>query len=384
MIDVVIVGGGFSGTLAAVLLARAGYRVALVDRHPVYPDDFRAEHLDQVQTEALNRMQLLDRIVSDAPCVRYVVAASHGRVVGLWPTINYGLRYDSMVNAARTLLPPCAELMIGRVADLETGPVHQRITLADGRVLTARLLVLATGLGYALCSKLGISRRVLHERHSLTFGFDMQPIAGDRFPFPFLVYQGERVLNQIDYLAAFEIGATMRANLFTYRDYRDPWTQTMLREPDRVLNEVLPGLAKVMGAFRVSGPVQARAMDLYASDGFRRPGVVLIGDAFQTACPAAGKGLTRALTDVERLCTVHIPQWLMTPDMAVEKINAFYDDPVKQVCDAQATHTAHYRRALTTGTELRWILHRRRLQMQWFVHGLVHHVSTQLKGGQPA
>jgi 2-polyprenyl-6-methoxyphenol hydroxylase-like FAD-dependent oxidoreductase len=121
-------------------------------------------------------------------------------------------------------------------------------------------------------------------------------------------------------------------------------------------------------------------MDLYASDGFRRPGVVLIGDAFQTACPAAGKGLTRALTDVERLCTVHIPQWLMTPDMAVEKINAFYDDPVKQACDAQATHTAHYRRALTTGTELRWVLHRRRLQMQWFVHGLVHHVSMQLKG----
>jgi hypothetical protein len=66
--------------------------------------------------------------------------------------------------------------------------------------------------------------------------------------------------------------------------------------------------------------------------------------------------------------------------MAVEKINAFYDDPVKQACDAQATHTAHYRRALTTGTELRWILHRRRLQMQWFVHGLVHHVSMQLKG----
>jgi 2-polyprenyl-6-methoxyphenol hydroxylase-like FAD-dependent oxidoreductase len=255
MIDVVIVGGGFSGTLAAVLLARAGYRVALVDRHPVYPDDFRAGHLDQVQTEALNRMQLLDRIVSDAPCVRYVVAASHGRVAGLWPTINYGIRYDSMVNAARTLLPPCAELVIGRVADLETGPVHQRITLADGRVLTARLLVLATGLGYALCSKLGIGRRVLHERHSLTFGFDMQPIAGDRFPFPFLVYQGERVLNQIDYLAAFEIGATMRANLFTYRDYRDPWTQAMLREPDRVLNEVLPGLAKVIGAFRVCGPV---------------------------------------------------------------------------------------------------------------------------------
>ncbi len=107
--------------------------------------------------------------------------------------------------------------------------------------------------------------------------------------------------------------------------------------------------------------------------------MVLIGDAFQTACPSAGKGITRALTDVERLCTVHIPQWLMTPDMAVEKINAFYDDPVKRASDAEAMHTAHYRRAVTTGTELRWILHRRRLQMQWFVHRLVHRIPTQLK-----
>jgi 2-polyprenyl-6-methoxyphenol hydroxylase-like FAD-dependent oxidoreductase len=60
MLAVVIIGGGFSGTIAAVMLARAGYRIALVDQHPRYPEDFRAEHLDQVQAEALGRMQLLD------------------------------------------------------------------------------------------------------------------------------------------------------------------------------------------------------------------------------------------------------------------------------------------------------------------------------------
>lgn len=370
MLDVIIVGGGFSGTVAAVMLGRSGHRVALVDRHAVYPPDFRAEHLDQAQADALRRMGLLDDITAGVPLVQHVASARGGRLQGIWPTTNYGMRYDSMVNAARGLLPLNVDLVVGRVADLQAGPAQQRVVLADGRVLTARLLVVATGLGYALCGKLGIARRVLHQGHSLTFGFDLEPKAGGRFPFPFLVYQGERFSDRIDYLAAFEIGATMRANLFTYRDYRDPWTKALQRDPDMAVGEAMPGLAAVLGPFKVGPSVQARAMDLYASEGFRTSGVVLVGDAFQTACPAAGKGITRALVDVERLCGVHVPKWLATPGMPMEKVAEFYDDPVKQASDDQATHTAHYRRALATETGLGWKIHRRRLQVQGFVRGI--------------
>lgn len=382
MLDVVIVGGGFSGTIAAILLARAGYRIGLVDRHAVYPPDFRAEHLDEVQANALRRMQLLEEIVAGAPCIQRVASAGRGRLHGIWPTINYGLHYQSMVNAARALLPPSVELVIGRVADLELGPLHQQVVLADGRRAIGRLLVVATGLGHALCGKLGIGRRVVQEGHSLTFGFDLKPEAG-QFPFPFLVYQGEHFSERVDYLAAFKIGDTMRGNLFTYRDYRDPWTEAMRREPDKALARAMPGLAKVLGPFRVEGAVQARPMDLYHSEGFRKAGVVLIGDAFQTACPAAGKGIIRALTDVEQLCMVHVPRWLATPGMSAEKISAFYDDPVKQACDAQATHAAHYRRALTIETGLGWSVHRWRLQLQGFVRARARRGSMLLQG-QPA
>ena len=42
-VDVAIVGGGLSGSLAAVVLGRAGYRVALIDRYEVFPAQFRVD-----------------------------------------------------------------------------------------------------------------------------------------------------------------------------------------------------------------------------------------------------------------------------------------------------------------------------------------------------
>ena len=83
-------------------------------------------------------------------------------------------------------------------------------------------------------------------------------------------------------------------------------------------------------------------------EGHRRDGVVLIGDASQTTCPAAGNGVTRVLTDVTQLCTVHVPGWLATPGMAADKINAFYDDPIKRACDEHCLWTAEYARSFAT------------------------------------
>ena len=76
-----------------------------------------------------------------------------------------------------------------------------------------------------------------------------------------------------------------------------------------------PGLRKLMGDFTVPSFVQIRPVDLYVTQGYRQNGVVLVGDAFSTSCPAAGTGARKVLVDVERLCNVHIPHWLATPGM---------------------------------------------------------------------
>ena len=146
----------------------------------------------------------------------------------------------------------------------------------------------------------------------------------------------------------------MRANLFGYRHLHDPWLKQLRDAPRETLYAMWPGLRPLMGDFTVPEFVKIRPVDLYVTQGYRQPGVVLVGDAFATSCPAAGTGARKVLVDVERLCNVHIPRWLETPGMGEEKIAAFYDDPVKQASDAYSTEKAYGLRSFSIDPSLAW------------------------------
>jgi hypothetical protein len=81
---------------------------------------------------------------------------------------------------------------------------------------------------------------------------------------------------------------------------------------------------------------------------------VLVGDAFATSCPAAGTGFNKLLTDVERLCHVHIPKWLASPGTGTGKIAEYYADPVKTACDAWSMDRAFRGRANAVESGLSW------------------------------
>ena len=116
----------------------------------------------------------------------------------------------------------------------------------------------------------------------------------------------------------------------------------------------MPGLRKLTGDFDVTGDIHIRPVDLTAVKGHRQPGVVLVGDAFATSCPAAGTGVNKVFTDIERLCNVHVPRWFATPGMDAAKIAAFYDDPVKQACDADSAARAFYVRSISIDAGILW------------------------------
>jgi 2-polyprenyl-6-methoxyphenol hydroxylase-like FAD-dependent oxidoreductase len=117
---------------------------------------------------------------------------------------------------------------------------------------------------------------------------------------------------------------------------------------------LMPRLKRMMDDFKVSGPIKIRPADLCTNSGYLQPGIVLIGDAFSTSCPAAGTGTTKVFTDVGRLCNVYIPQWLTTEGMNAQKIAQFYDDPEKQACEAQSRAKAYHLRSLSIDNGLSW------------------------------
>ena len=155
-------------------------------------------------------------------------------------------------------------------------------------------------------------------------------------------------------LTLFSIRQRMRANLFTYRAPGDVWLRELRVAPVKTVSAALPRLTQITGEFTVSGEVKIRPADLTISAGYRRAGLVLVGDAFASTCPVTGTGTDKVFTDVERLCNIHIPTWLVSEGMGEDKIAAFYDDPVKKACDAWAMENAFSFRSVSMDERLYW------------------------------
>ena len=356
--DVVIVGGGLAGSLTAAMLGRAGIDAILIDLHAVYPVDFRCEKLDGPQMQTLRLTGLAEAVLRASTHDRESWVARFGRVVEKRPGDQQGILYDTLVNTVRSQIPERTEFIKGKVTDISTGPDRQTVELSDGTEISARLVVLATGLNVGLRHKLGLERQVISAGHSISIGFDAEPLDRPAFAFPALTYFAERPTDRMAYITLFPIGTTMRANLFGYRDLKDPWLKQFRDAPQKTLYAMWPGLRRLMGEFKVTDFVKIRPVDLVITKGQLQDGVVLVGDAFATSCPAAGTGARKVLVDVERLCNVHIPRWLTTPGMSKAKMAVFYDDPVKRACDAYSAAKAYELRSFCIDATLPWAVRR--------------------------
>jgi 2-polyprenyl-6-methoxyphenol hydroxylase-like FAD-dependent oxidoreductase len=353
--DIAIVGGGLAGSTAAAMLGRAGVPAILIDPHEVARPDFRVEKLSgHQQVERFRKTGLAETVLRSATHDGENWIARFGVLLDRRPSQQFGIMYDALVNAIRAEIAAGAELIHAKAAAIRTSAERQTLTLSNGIEISARLVVLANGLNVGLRHTLGIDRRIVSACHSISLGFDLVPVGRPAFDFPALTYFSERPGDRIPYLTLFPIGNTMRANLFVYREPDDPWLRQMREAPEQTLNASLPRLHKLTGQFNVSGEIRIRPADLYVSIGYRQPGVVLVGDAFATSCPVTGTGTDKVFTDVSQLCNVHIPSWLSSDGMSEDKIAAFYDDPVKQECDAWSAAKAWSFRSVTLDEGMYW------------------------------
>jgi 2-polyprenyl-6-methoxyphenol hydroxylase-like FAD-dependent oxidoreductase len=353
-VDVAIVGGGLAGSLAAAMLGRAGIEALLIDPRVAYPDDFRCEKLDGPQVAILRRTGLADTVLPAATLDGETWVARFGRLVDKRPGDQYGIRYEALVNTVRAAIPQTVPVLVAKASAITPDTDRQNVALSSGETITARLVVLATGLNIGLRHSLGLGREIISAGHSTTVGFDVKPLEGRSFPFRSLTYYSDHIAARTALLTLFPIGDAMRANLFTYRDMDDPWLQEFRADPAKTLFALMRGLRALTGNFEVEGRIRIRPIDLCVTRGHLRGGIVLVGDAFATSCPAAGTGARRALMDVERLCNMHIPQWLTTRGMAADKIAAFYNDPLKMACDEHSLAKAYDLRSFSLDGGLYW------------------------------
>jgi 2-polyprenyl-6-methoxyphenol hydroxylase-like FAD-dependent oxidoreductase len=355
--DVAIVGGGFAGSVLALVLARQGRRVSLIDLHGAYPPDFRCEKLSRRQLALLNQLGL----------------------AGAFAELNLaheGVRYEALVAAARAAWPAQVRFLQGRARQVHTGEGDQTVRLASGEVVRARLAVIATGPGESLRAGLGITRQMLRERHSIAAGVSLRPRPGQPAVLRSVTVDGAQAGDRIGYASFFPMNGALRVNLFSYQSPKDPWTQRLRRDPIGALRRALPGAAPLLAGMRVEGPVELRCTDLYASDGYIQPGVVLIGDAFATCCPATGEGLTRILLEVRQLANAYLPGWLATPGMSATKIAQFYADPVKRGHERKAAAAAERARSKAVETSLAWRIARGATGLKRRSRSVTHRLSA--------
>src|ERR1700737_2110862 len=233
--DVAIVGGGLAGSTAAAMLGRAGVPALMIDPHTLYPPELRCEKLGGDQIDLLRKTGLADATLRATTLDGEVWEARFGYVVARKPSDQHGVMYDALVNALRAQIVPDVETIHAKASAISNSQERQKVVLSNGEEISARLVVIANGLNVGLRHTLGIKRRVISECHSITLGFDVEPVGRADFDFPARTYCPRRADSRMAYLTLFPVGDSMRANFMVYRDMTDPWLSGFRQAPEQAM-----------------------------------------------------------------------------------------------------------------------------------------------------
>jgi 2-polyprenyl-6-methoxyphenol hydroxylase-like FAD-dependent oxidoreductase len=360
--DIIVAGAGAAGATAAAVLGLQGWRVVLLDAQPTCPPVFKAEKIERQELRLLRDFGILEPLLPDPWRPAELYSASDGRIYKRRTTEQLGIAYSDLVNTLRANLPAAVQTKIGRAVRICHDGEKTRVHLVNGEVLTARLVVLASGINHQLPASLGLRRRVIQKEQCSVLGFNVAAANSRPFPFHGVTYYPTNAESRIDYLTLFKIGGTMRANLFVFRSANDPWIREFILEPRPEMERAFPKLPRVIGEYRVISKVEFSRVDLYRMEGDLPDGVVLIGDALQNVCPATGLGLRRIFRHVDVLADC-VSEWMSSPGMRAEKFKSFYEHPRVRGIDRHVVRRAFVQRETAIGVSLQWRLYRALLRL---------------------
>lgn len=320
--DVVIVGAGPAGSVTAMLLARAGARVVLLDRHAFPRPKPCGDCLSAAASDVLRRLGLLERVAA-LPHARlrgWRIIAPDGRAfTSDFTAMAGGARVEHALAVERARLDD-ALLAAAVAAGAEFRPrVHVRDVLRDAAgavtgvvtgtgVLHARAVVGADGLRSVVATRLGVIRRAARLRKvSLTARLHAPALAAAA---------GEMHIGDGVVAGVAAVDRDGRCNVTIVADAARHG-RAVAADPAAFAAAGLESLPRLRG--RLSCAALAD-VPLLASGPFDRPvrrvifdGCALVGDAAGYYDPFTGQGIHQALRSAELLAPVLVRALAQSP-----------------------------------------------------------------------
>ncbi len=299
--DIVIIGAGLAGSLAAIALAREGHRVALVGPRPAVADGRTTALMDQ-SIEYLKQLELWNEVAPlTAPLVAIHIIDDTKRLLRA-PPVNFRAA-EVGLEAFGYNIPnaPFLEILERHQANLPTlerisvaatvfdfGDVEVRVGLKDGRMLTADLIVGADGRRSAV--------REAADIDTLTWSYPQAAV----------------VLNFAHELPHQEVSTEFhtasgpftqvplpgnRSSLVWVQKPRD--AEETLKLPMEALSRTIEErLHSILGKVTAEGKPQSFPLSGMTAQRFGKGRVMLVGEAAHAFPPIGAQGLNLSFRDV--------------------------------------------------------------------------------------
>lgn len=301
--DIVIVGGGLTGTAFALALKNTPYRVALVEPRP--PQAPGADWDTRIYAYSPGNVDWLRRLGGWAEPVRAQaihamrIAGDDGGTLAFdaletglpelaWIAENGRLQYALWQAADQA---GNVEFVPVRPEAVVWGDGRHSLILADGRRLEASLLIGADGASSWLRDQAGIGYTVKDQHQAgVVANFETEK------PHRGIAWQWFRADSVLAYLPL-----PGRRISIVWSTHEDAVPARLARDAEAFATDVAEAGHHVLGRLRRITPQAAFPLKIRRATEWVRPGLALIGDAAHTVHPLAGQGVNLGFRDCRLL-----------------------------------------------------------------------------------
>ncbi|MEZ5931371.1 MAG: FAD-dependent monooxygenase [Alphaproteobacteria bacterium] len=307
--DLVIIGGGHSGLLLALALARHGLRPTVVDADQVErvlaaPFDGRALALMQGSKQVFDTLGLWPEFAPIATPIKGVrvrdtgtdgsVAYDADDVGGVF---GYGIETRALRRRLLELVlanPSIRYRPGSRLAALRRAPDALTLTLEDGRALETALAIGADGRRSTLRRLAGIGiERIDYRQTAMTFAFRHAEAHGN------LVHE---FMSEAGPLALLPIGADVCS--VTWIERPDVAKALVATSPEQLLASLRLRQDNALSPIEILGHPAAFPLSAETARAYAAPRIALVGDAAHGLHPIHAQGWNLGVRDVAALAEV--------------------------------------------------------------------------------